>query len=392
MSRFGKFTSVKPGLIVVIVAGLLLGASQVSQAQITMEQEKAPEQEKPKPTLKLGDAAPKIEVEKFLKGSPVNAFEGGKVYVVEFWATWCKPCIKAFPHLSELQKKYAAKGVTFIGINIWDGDEAEDFNAELLSTVESFVAGQGDRMSYTVAYDGGAKKMEQGYMQASGQDGIPTAFAVDQRGRIAWIGHPEEIDEPLEQIVAGKWDIAKAQAEEARKAEVQDKAKPIFARMSEAYMSQKWDDLFAAMDELKKLDAKMFALMDAQKFQLLLTELHQYDRAYAMKEELLANKEIMKSAESTNAIAWSVVDPGNDVTQRNVEFALSFAQKAVELSEEKDPAIIDTLARVYWVKGDKAKAVELQEKAIKLCTPGSEFEDYKADLENTLKEFKEGAK
>jgi thiol-disulfide isomerase/thioredoxin len=41
------------------------------------------------PTLKVGDKAPALVVEKWLKGRPVPRFERGRLYVVEFWATWC---------------------------------------------------------------------------------------------------------------------------------------------------------------------------------------------------------------------------------------------------------------------------------------------------------------
>ena len=79
---------------------------------------------KPLPTLRVGEPAPKIEVAKWVKGSPTKGFELGKVYVVEFWATWCPPCRTSIPHLTELQKKYG-NTVSFNGIGVFQR-EAKD--------------------------------------------------------------------------------------------------------------------------------------------------------------------------------------------------------------------------------------------------------------------------
>jgi thiol-disulfide isomerase/thioredoxin len=139
----------------------------------------------------------------------VERFEPGKVYVLDFWATWCGPCIDSFPRLTRLQKKYADKGVTVIGVSIWEEDQG---------AVEPFVKARSDAMGYSVALDDvPANAVEKGqreradgkvataWMRAAGQNLIPTVFIVGRDGKIAWIGGPNEMDEPLERVVAGKW-------------------------------------------------------------------------------------------------------------------------------------------------------------------------------------------
>src|SRR6266700_1173933 len=69
--------------------------------------------------LKVGDKAPPVKATKWLQGAEVKEFAEGKTYVMEFWATWCGPCIVMMPHMGELQTEYKDK-VTFIGFTAKD--------------------------------------------------------------------------------------------------------------------------------------------------------------------------------------------------------------------------------------------------------------------------------
>lgn len=142
-----------------------------------------------------GSPAPAMSVKTWIKGTPVTSFDRNKLYVVEFWATWCGPCKQSIPHLTELANKN--KDVTFVGVSIWEDDK--DGN------IAKFVADMGDKMNYNVAYSGNKDGMAKTWMEAAGQNGIPTAFVVKQ-GQIEWVGHPMELEKPLADIKAGTFD------------------------------------------------------------------------------------------------------------------------------------------------------------------------------------------
>lgn len=92
--------------------------------------------------LKVGDVAPKLQTGAWVQGEPVGNFEKGKVYLVEFWATWCRPCLANVPHLNELHQTFKNKGLVVIGQNVWEGSAAN---------VPKVV--QREKMSYRIALD-----------------------------------------------------------------------------------------------------------------------------------------------------------------------------------------------------------------------------------------------
>jgi len=114
---------------------------------------------------------------KWIQGGPVN-ITPGSIYVVELWATWCPPCRKAIPHLSELAKKYKGK-VEFTGIT----------NETDTESIRHFVQQMGSNMSYNVGIDSGVYT---DLLKRYGVKGIPHVFLIDHKGNVAWHGHPME--------------------------------------------------------------------------------------------------------------------------------------------------------------------------------------------------------
>lgn len=132
--------------------------------------------------LVVGSKAPALDVDNWVKGDAVTSFEPGKVYVVEFWATWCPHCREAIPELTSLAKQ---TGVTIVGVA--SGERGDP--ATKLGTVQGFVKQQGPRLGYTIALDADGQT-NRAWMSAAGQNSIPTAFIVDGEGKIAFVGHP----------------------------------------------------------------------------------------------------------------------------------------------------------------------------------------------------------
>ena len=146
--------------------------------------------------LKIGSKAPDLAIEHWLQDGngffkPVTQFEKGKVYVVEFWATWCGPCIQSMPHLAELQNKYRGQGVQIISVSNETVEEVKDLLGKQNEQVGKSFGELTSAWCLTTDPDGSVYK---DYMDAAKQGGIPTAFLVGKTSQIEWIGHPMDMD------------------------------------------------------------------------------------------------------------------------------------------------------------------------------------------------------
>ena len=319
--------------------------------------------------LSVGDPAPKITVSKFVKGAPVTQFEKGKLYVVEFWATWCGPCRESIPHLTEMAKKN--KDVTFVGVSVFEQDQG---------LVAPFVEKMGDKMNYHVAMDaipaggnGQTGVMATTWMQAAEQQGIPTAFIVNKDSKIAWIGHPMTMEAPLAKIEAGTWDL-KTEAEKSRKATLAaHKMNELRAALTPSLRAKDYAKAVTIVDEKITSDPDLEATAGPLKLALLQVQ-GKSDEAAAYITKLVGGA-LKDDVQALNDMAWPLVDPDapKKASPALVSAAVKAALRADELSNSKDPQIADTLAAAYFADGNAAKAVETQERALKLIK-GTEAE------------------
>jgi thiol-disulfide isomerase/thioredoxin len=146
------------------------------------------------PLLKNGTKAPNFTVYT-LDGKPIKLSNYlGKVVVLDFWATWCGPCMMAMPGTSKVAVALKNKNVVVLGINVWD--EKEKFDAWVPKDGKEFPgvvflrdpAGRDTKNSI-------AKKL-------FNVSGIPTQYVIDAKGiiRASFVG-AEDSTEPLEDAI-----------------------------------------------------------------------------------------------------------------------------------------------------------------------------------------------
>jgi len=320
-----------------------------------------------------GSPAPALDVKTWYKGKPVKSFQKNKLYVVEFWATWCGPCKTSIPHLTELAKKN--KDVTFIGVSIWEDDNG--------TNVKKFVDEMGDKMDYNVGYSGNKTGMAQTWMDAAGQNGIPSAFIV-KNGEIQWVGHPMSMEEPLAQIKAGNFDMAAfkvtfdKQAEETRQ---QIAARAEMGIAQKLIADGKTADAKVKIAEIEQKYPAMKAALEGMKFGLLAKE---DPAAWEQNAKELAATKKPQSIQKLWMYAMDQTRPGGDLTTGAKAMDL-----ALEAAEDKDFVVLYYGTTFFDKAKDYKKALALAEKTLALL-PSTEYKDnkeLKAGLEKTKAEL-----
>jgi thiol-disulfide isomerase/thioredoxin len=107
----------------------------------------------------------------------------GKMVIVDFWASWCGPCMEEAPHIVQINQKYAAQGLQMIGVSL-DSDQ---------SAMMQIVKDKG--FVWPQFFDGGG--WQNRIAQAWGVDSIPQTFIISPQGEVLWRGHPAMVDDPL---------------------------------------------------------------------------------------------------------------------------------------------------------------------------------------------------
>ncbi len=357
----------------------------------------------------IGKAPPAIAVAKWVKGEPLTGFEKGKVYVVDFWATWCGPCKAAIPHLTKLAQEHKGK-VEVIGVSISE-KQKDATDSAYIELVEKFVAKMDDRMDYRVAVDTVDKKMHSTWFKPTGTGGIPTAYIIDQKGLVAWIGigDAKTIDRIVGEVLAGTFDIKKeqevqraAEAEAKKRSEAdiaanKGKSDGLYAKYPGYQEAMKRGDQAAALESLNaafKADPASEVAAYQWKFMILMQR-NKPEEVNAYSRELL--KRFPENGDIIGFVSACIVttdeEPRFDKT-----LALQAAKKAAELSNPDSrwgQFAKWRLGWAYWHTGETAKAREHVQAAldgVKKLKGKFDFNDLDSHCEEALKVFAKAKK
>jgi len=148
----------------------------------------------------LGQPAPEISVKEWLSGEPATlATLRGQVVLLEFWATWCKPCEQMFPKLKHLDKEYGPRGLNVIALTrhylAYRGPA--EAQAEELVLMRKMVS------DHELTFRVGASEDEQ-TQDLYGAAGVPTMAIIDRAGivRHFYDGDEERFQQVLEDSLA----------------------------------------------------------------------------------------------------------------------------------------------------------------------------------------------
>jgi cytochrome c biogenesis protein CcmG/thiol:disulfide interchange protein DsbE len=136
----------------------------------------------------LGKPLPALDLSDWRNGdAKVLEAATGKVVVLDFWATWCGPCIASIPHNHEMVEKYAAKGMVFVAV--CGSNRGQEKMDKVLTD---------KKVTYPVARDAAEKSAK-----ALAVQWWPTYAVVDRAGKVRAIGlKPDAVDKVVEKLLA----------------------------------------------------------------------------------------------------------------------------------------------------------------------------------------------
>lgn len=319
------------------------------------------------PTVFPGSRLPFPNFATWVQGEPATTWAPGTVYVFEFFSTTCSHCKEFAETVEGYAREYGAKGMRFVAIT---DEQAPKVQAWLDSPEKK------DHVPYSVVSDPDRSAVMQ--MQNGTFRNFNPRFFIVKDGIVQWFGHPKEAAEPLAKLAAGTWDPASVRAAIDLDG-VAALAKNYLDNIGrECEKTDDWKPMITAIDSVIAAIPERAGQYEAQRFTVMIglcdmgTAGDDYGREVAKR-----HPEDMATIRSlSRAILQSPY-----VKNRNLDLGMEFALAADALAKGLDARVADTVALAHFSKGDRAKAIEHGERAVRLEKDPRQREVYEKALQ-----------
>ena len=321
----------------------------------------------------------------WLQGTPVTHWEKDKVYVFEFWATWCGPCLAAIPHLDKTHREVTAKNlnVQIVGVNVRDRASP--------AMLKQFLAKLRVPPSYTVAVDT-KKNTEELWARPRKIVGIPHALAV-KNGKVIWAGHPMRLSTELIEAMTQP-DFGEKKQEDAPKKPDTDILRKRLGDIAALYASSDTEEAEQELErfledkavpvalKLNALDLPCYSALAQEDFQQMNASLHRKAEAFpqdptnlsAVARFILGSSEIPEEEQDL------------DLAEKCLKQVLSLTRDD-KTAEKLRRQTLRQLARVYELDGNN----EARKEALREAWQASPEYVWLKDLESHLKSLPNAA-
>ncbi len=309
--------------------------------------------------------------QEWLQGEPVTKWEKDRVYVLEFWATWCGPCIAAMPHIEQLSQKMKDKNISFIGVNVWDKKTPDE--------LKEFLKKRDNPPTYPIVSDGEKGPAQKEWLVPQGVSGIPATFIV-KNGELVWKGHPSQMNEEmLQSILDGKF-VSAAASDSSKSKEMMKK------RRADITDLLKQKEYKQATELLLKwgVDKDISPEESADLIRYIVSSSANAGQAKEAQSLLVdfMNKSQFNKASTLRMASWLLYNTYVPTSEKNFALIDQWFESALKDSDnqQKTSSIWGMLSDSKKDQGDLKAAQECMWKSLENSLPGKLFAEEKEKL------------
>jgi thiol-disulfide isomerase/thioredoxin len=355
-------------------------------------------------TLTVGDPAPPLVASEWLSGTAVDSFAADRIYLIEFWASWCGPCIASLPRLDALARRHGHRLVA-VALTTLDLDNDRSAIRRVMTSTDAMW---GETPAFRVAIDEGTQTAD-AYRRATRETALPHVYLVDRDGWLAWHGHPAEADAVVAALIAGTWDRSAARRDDEVRQAAALSSRAIVTRYLEANERSDGDAMLAAAEQACRIPVALSAGMSppwwARTARVrLLVERGRYDEALKAGLDAADSAGVREEPVPLAEMATLLVGVDRSVAKDLADRALVLVN-AVEASNPTDAwdrylketstyphaAALADIATVRAALNDPRGAAELMRRVLAVWPADPRLRPSRTSFEATLERYEAAA-